>query len=585
MRQRIHADRGGWQAARLALGLLLGIWTLPAGAEAGADAGVAAALAPRPGAHAVASAHPLATAAGLDVLARGGNAFDAAVAVSAAIAVVEPTGSGIGGGGFWLLHRQSDGFETFVDGRETAPLAATATMYQDAAGRALDKLSRDGALAAAIPGEPAALEHLSRTYGRLPLAVALAPAIRYARDGFDCDAKLAEAFREHWSRLSPAAQATFAVAGRAPVAGERLRQPELARTLERLAAGGAAGFYTGETARDLLAGVRAGGGIWTQEDLSRYEVVERKPVELRFRDYRLVTAPPPSAGGVTLGEVLQQLEVTAWTPAGVAGKHGLIEAMRRAYRDRAAYLGDPDFVTVPTAGLLSRLHARELAASFSPTRATPSASLPPVAPYREGEHTTHLSILDADGNRVAATLSINLPFGSGYMPAGTGVFLNDEMDDFAASETASNAYGLIGSKANLIAPGKRPLSSMTPTFVEGPRGLLVLGTPGGSRIITMVLLGLLDWIHGGSVQQVVALPRFHHQYLPDVVEYEPGALGADEQQALQALGHTLKPLGRTYGNLQAVSWDPRSGAVEAASDPRAVGQAQVVVPAAVKPVR
>jgi gamma-glutamyltranspeptidase/glutathione hydrolase len=539
-------------------------------------AALTAHAADRPGANAVASAHPLATEAGLEVLAAGGNAFDAAVAVSAAIAVVEPTGSGIGGGGFWLLHRAADDFETFVDGRETAPGAASSTMYLGPDGKAVAERSRDGALSAGIPGEPAALDYIARTYGRLPLSRSLAPAIRFAREGFACDAKLAEAFAQHWKRLSPAAQATFAVAGGPPSTGALLRQPELAVTLERLAAQGRAGFYAGETAAQLVDGSRADGGIWTIEDLERYEVVERKPVELHFHDYRIVTAPPPSAGGITLAEVLNQLEVLGWNGQGVAGKHLLIEGMRRAYRDRAAYLGDPDFVAIPTTRLLSRSYARELASTVSPDKATPSSALPPAPPYPEGTHTTHLSILDADGNRVAATLSINLPFGSGYMPPGTGVFLNDEMDDFAASVTASNAYGLIGSKANLVAPNKRPLSSMTPTFVEGPRGLLVLGTPGGSRIITMVLLGLLDWIGGGSVEHLVALPRMHHQYLPDVVEFEPEAFSAADQAALTAMGHTLKPVTRAYGNMQAVSWNPKTGSVEAASDPRAVGQARVV---------
>jgi gamma-glutamyltranspeptidase/glutathione hydrolase len=538
--------------------------------------GAHAADAKKPGAYAVASAHPLATAAGLEVLAAGGNAFDAAVAVSAAIAVVEPTGSGIGGGGFWLLHRDSDDFQTFVDGRETAPAKARADMYLDASGKAVDVLSRDGALASAIPGEPAALAHIAQRYGKLPLARSLAPAIRYARDGYACDAKLAEAFKRNWQRLSPAAVATFAVAGGPPPAGALIRQAELANTIERIALQGRDGFYKGDLARLMISGVQQNGGIWSEDDLARYEVIEREPVVLRFRDYRVITSPPPSAGGITLGEVLNQLELLGWKGSGAQSTQLLVESMRRAYRDRAAYLGDPDFVPMPLSHLLSRSYARELVASVSPGKATPSSALPPAPAYPEGSNTTHLSIIDADGNRVAATLSINLEFGSGYMPPGTGVFLNDEMDDFAASVTASNAYGLIGSKANQIAPNKRPLSSMTPTFVEGPRGLLVLGTPGGSRIITMVLLGLLDWMQGGSAAHLVALPRFHHQYLPDVIEHEDDAFSADEQKALQAMGYTLKPVGRRYGNLQAVSWDPKTGKVEAASDPRGVGEGKVV---------
>ncbi len=549
-----------------------GGWLLAISVAQAADGATAA----KPKAYAVASAHPLATQAGLEVLAAGGNAFDAAVAVSAAIAVVEPTGSGLGGGGFWLLHRQSDGFETMVDGREKAPGKSSPEMYLDASGKAVDKRSRDGALSAGIPGEPAALDHIARQYGKLPLSRSLEPAIRYARDGFACDDKLAAAFARSWKRLSPAAKATFAVAGQPPGSGALLKQPDLARTLERMAAKGRAGFYEGETARLLLAGSTQDGGIWTQADLDGYEVVERKPVTFFYRDYRIVTASPPSAAGPTLGEVLHQLELLGYDGKGVAAKHQLIEAMRRGYRDRAAYLGDPDFVQIPMTQLLSRSYAESLVAGIDRNKATPSTALPPAPPYWEGNNTTHLSILDADGNRVAATLSINLSFGSAYMAPGTGVFFNDEMDDFAASVTASNAYGLIGSKANLVAPGKRPLSSMSPTFVEGPRGLLIVGSPGGSRIVTMVLLGLLDWIGGADAKQVVTSPRLHHQYLPDIVEYEPGAVSPQELTQLQAMGHVLKPVEAMYGNLQAVTWDPKTGKIEAAADPRGVGEGKVV---------
>lgn len=530
----------------------------------------------RPGANAIASAHPAATDAGLEVLAAGGNAFDAAVAVSAALAVVEPTGSGLGGGGFWLLHRASDGMDTFVDGREKAPLAATRTMYQDAQGNAVAARSRDGALAAAIPGEPAALVHIAQGYGRLPLAGSLAPAIRLAREGFACDDKLARTFEQNWSRLSADARRTFAVQDGPPPVGAILRQPELARTLQRLADQGAPGFYEGETARLLLDASHKGGGIWSAEDLARYRVVEREPMRFFFRDVRIVTAPPPSAGGVTLAEMLQQLEVLNWTPDGAESKHLAIEAMRRAYRDRAAYLGDPDFVRIPLTRLTSRSYAESLAATISRTRATPSKELPPAPAVQDGMHTTHLSVLDADGNRVAATLSINLSFGSGYMAPGTGVFLNDEMDDFAASTTAQNAYGLIGSEANAVAGGKRPLSSMTPTFAEGPKGLLIIGTPGGSRIITMVLLGLLDWVEGADAGAIVALPRYHHQFLPDRVEYEPAALDAAEQTALAGMGHVLRPVADGYGNMQVVTWSPQTGEVRAAADPRGVGEGKVV---------
>jgi gamma-glutamyltranspeptidase/glutathione hydrolase len=327
-----------------------------------------------------------------------------------------------------------------------------------------------------------------------------------------------------------------------------------------------------------VTAARAAGGIWTEEDLRRYTAVERKPLVTWFRDARIVTAPPPSAGGVTLAELFNQLELLGWrSDAGVDSKHLVIESLRRAYRDRAAYLGDPDFVNIPLFRMMSRSHARDLVSSIDPKHATPSATLPPAALVPEGNHTTHFSIVDAQGNRVAATLTINLPFGSGFMAPGTGVLLNDEMDDFAASATASNAYGLIGSQTNLVAPGKRPLSSMTPTFVEGPRGLLVIGTPGGSRIITMVALGILGWLDGMDASQVVALPRYHHQYLPDVVQFEPGAFTADEQAALTARGHTLQALTHSYGLMNVVTWNPKTQTLQAASDPRASGQGTVVL--------
>lgn len=539
--------------------------------------GVVARAGDRPPGHAIASAHPLATRAGLDILAAGGNAFDAAVAVTAAIAVVEPTGSGIGGGGFWLLHRAADGFEVMVDGREVAPLAATPTMYQDEAGQAIDRASRDGALAAAIPGEPAALVHLARKYGRLPLAKSLAPAIRLARDGFPADDKLVRAIEQSQARFSPAARAIFLPRGRVPKVGQVIRQRDLAAVIQRIADHGFRGFYAGETAKRLLAGVQAAGGIWTADDLFRYAIVEREPLVSHFRDYRLVTAAPPSAGGLAIIETLQQLEALGWTEGSDGrARHQTIEALRRAYRDRAAWLGDPDFVRIPMAMLSSRSYALALAASIEADRATPSASLPPApAGAPGGTQTTHFSILDADGNRVAATLSINLGFGSGYVAPGTGVLLNDEMDDFAASTTASNAYGLIGSQANLVAPRKRPLSTMTPTFVDGPNGVLVLGTPGGSRIATMVLIGLLRFVDGADAAAIVGAPRFHHQYLPDVVQYEPGAFSDAEVERLTAMGHRLQRLDNPYGNLQAVLWRPATDQLEAAADPRGVGSGEV----------
>ncbi len=537
----------------------------------------AAAGGPRPRAAAVASAHPLATEAGMEILAAGGNAFDAAVAVSAALAVVEPYSSGLGGGGFWLLQRVDGGRAVMIDGRERAPLAAHRDMYLDEAGAVVPGLSMNGPLAAGIPGEPAALAHIAKAYGRLPLARSLAPAIRLAREGFEVDGhyRRLAAFRREVLRRYPAS-AVFLDRGEVPEPGHRIRQPELARTLKALAERGHAGFYAGEVARRLVEGVRAAGGIWTLEDLARYRVVERTPVQGEYRGIRVTAAAPPSSGGVVLIEMLNILARYDLEALDEAGRvHLLVEAMRRAYRDRAVWLGDPDFVAMPLERLLHPYYAAGLAASIRPDRATPSAALPAAAPGDEGPHTTHFSILDQEGNRVAATLSINYPFGSGFVAPGTGVLLNDEMDDFSAKPGVPNAYGLVGSQANAIAPGKRMLSSMTPTFLETKDRLAILGTPGGSRIITMVLLGVLDFAAGHGPGSWVGLPRFHHQYLPDAIQFEPGALSREVQQRLDAMGHRLKPLERPYGNMQAVLWHRGSGRVAAASDPRGVGAAQV----------
>lgn len=524
-----------------------------------------------PPAGACATAHPLATAACLETLESGGNAFDAAVAASATLTVVEPFGSGIGGGGFFLLHRARDGADLFLDGREVAPLAATATMYRDDTGKAIAKKSLTGMLAAAIPQQPALLDHTARRYGTRPLAVLLAPAVRAAREGFVVDARLAGEIARNLPRMDASMRAVFAPAGRATAAGERLVQADLAATLERFGRKGADEFRRGETARLLVAGVRAGGGIWSAADLEGTRAVERRPLVGWYRGHRVVTAPPPSAGGAAILQSLAMIEARGYRGLDDLGsKHLVIEALRRAYRDRNAHFGDPDFVRVPLATLLSTRYLRALAAGIRDT-ATPSSELPAKDAGREGGQTTHFSVLDAAGNRVAGTQSLNLFFGAAAMPAGTGVVLNDEMDDFSAAPDASNAYGLMGSEANAIAPGKRPLSTMSPTFVEGPRGVLVIGTPGGSRIASMVLLGVLRFTEGGTAAEIAATPRFHHQWLPDVLQFEPGALSAEEQAALVARGHVLKPLDERYGNLQAVIWRPADDAVEAAADPRWVG--------------
>lgn len=536
------------------------------------------AQAAQPPAAAVASAHPLATAAGHEILAAGGNAFDAAVAIGAALAVVEPYSSGLGGGGFWLLHRAKDGHQAMVDGRERAPLAARRDMYLDENGGVIPSLSMDGALAAAISGTPAALAHIAARYGRLSLARSLAPAIRLAREGFEVSEHYRRMafFRLDALRASPAAARTFLKDGAVPPLGHRLRQPALAAALERMARHGHAGFYSGPTATTLLAGVRQAGGIWSEEDLRDYAVTERQPLRGSYRGLTITTAAPPSSGGIALLQMLNILAGYDWDTLAESDRtHLAVEAMRRAYRDRAEFLGDPDFVTVPADRLIDPAYAAELRATINLQQATPSHTLSGVAAAPGGYHTTHYSILDREGNRVAATLSINYPFGAAFMPEGSGVLLNDEMDDFSAKPGVPNAYGLVGAEANAIAPGKRPLSSMTPTFVEGPGGVAILGTPGGSRIITMVLLGVLEFATGKEPAAWVARPRYHHQYLPDTLQFEAGALSAEVQDELTLRGHTLQQAQQPWGNMQAVWWDQAKGRVLAASDPRGEGTAEV----------
>jgi len=521
---------------------------------------------------AIASAHPAATAAGHEILARGGNVYDAAVAVTAALAVVEPYSSGLGGGGFYLLHRAHDGFETMVDARERAPLAANAKMYLDAEGRPRSRESLDGPLAAGIPGVPAALVHLASRYGSLNLKDSLAPAIRLARKGFLVTARYRRfTERRHAALAAAGNDSPFLHDGFVPDVGDRIRQPDLARTLDALATQGHDGFYGGTVAQALVRGVRAAGGIWTLDDLADYHVKERTPVRGRYRDTNVTSAALPSSGGVVLLEALGigGDTVQGWSDH-VDPAHRLIEAMRLSYYDRARYLGDPDFVRVNVSALLAATYLDSLRRLIGP-RALASTRLPKIAPTPERDDTTHFSIIDRDGNRVAATLSINGPFGSGFVPPGTGVLLNNEMDDFAIAPGAENYYGLVGSAANAIAPGKRPLSSMSPTFLETPREIVVFGTPGGSRIITMVLLATLDVAGGeGGAADWVRRRRLHHQYLPDVVQYEAGAMSKRVLTGLQERGHTLREVA-PYGNMQIVVYDKAAKRLDGASDPRGDG--------------
>ncbi len=520
---------------------------------------------------AIASAHPLATAAGEAMLARGGNAFDAAVAVAAALAVVEPYSSGLGGGGFFLLHRAADRHQVMIDARETAPVGIESRHFFDVQGEPIKGATTRGGTAAAIPGMPAGMVHLAQRYGSLPLTTTLAPAIRLAREGFKTDGRYARIAKLRTAMLQATAEtARFLDSGRAPTPGFILRQPDLASTLERIADSGAAGFYRGAVAQALVASVNAAGGAWRLEDLAAYQIVERVPVRFNFRGASITAAALPSAGGIALAQALGMLE--HFPPGDVqqpGAAHLVVEVLRRAFRDRVR-LGDPDLVPVPVAELLKKDKINQYVKSIHQDRATP---LPPLS-ADEGRigsvNTTHFSIIDTAGNRVAATLTINLLFGAGIVGTGTGVLLNNEMDDFTLRADVANSFRLRGGEANSIAPGKRPLSSMTPTFVEDSKGVLVLGAPGGSRIISQVLLATLEYLRNPQVdlERLVGMPRYHHQNWPDQLEIEPAGFSAEWRGALEAKGHRLRVSKRQWGNMQAVFQPRGSGAAQAANDPR-----------------
>lgn len=549
---------------------LLGVYLL-------ALVSIGASAAPQYGA--IATAHPLATQAGFDVLAAGGNAFDAAVAISAVLGVVEPSSSGFGGGGFWLLHDQASDTQVMIDGREKAPAAAHRDMYLDDQGEFQRLHSLNGPLAAGIPGLPAALVTITQDYGKRSLADNLAAAERIAREGFVVDQHYVKMAKIRLEALtaSAAASAIFLDNGKAPTGGFTLRQADLGKTIQAMREQGHDGFYGGAVASKMVDGIAAAGGLWSLQDLQDYTVIKREPIRGSYHGLNIITAAPPSSGGValvTILNILEQFDLHQQPP--LTRKHLIIEAMRRGYRDRAQYLGDPDFVDIPYALLQSKEYAAGLRAGIRTDRASSSDQLAGRTPDWEGTDTTHFSVIDQQGNRVAGTLSINIPFGSAFVPPGTGVLLNDEMDDFSAKEGVPNTYGLVGAQANAIQPGKRPLSSMTPTFVERGDQVAVLGTPGGSRIITMVLLGLLEFAEGADDPAVwTASKRFHHQYLPDEVQYEKGGLDEPTRAGLEKLGHTLKELSRNYGNMQAIFSDPANGIMKAAADPRREGLAQV----------
>lgn len=493
---------------------------------------------------------PLATDVGTEILRAGGNAIDAAVAVAFALAVVYPEAGNIGGGGFIVAH-MADGTDAALDFREMAPLAATRDMYLDEAGNPTS-LSVTGHLAAGVPGAVMGLWQAHQRFGTRPWPELLAPAIHLARDGFIADARFQEVIADEAERLArfEASAALFLPGGQPVRAGTTWRNPDLAAVLERIAERGPDGFYRGETADLIVAEMRRGNGIISHEDLASYEAKWRDPVVFDYRGQRVISMPPPSSGGLTLALIANILEGYEGDEAGwhqPEHLHRTAEAMRRAFADRNAVLGDPDFADVPAARFTSEAYADSLRATIDPARATPSESIRPATAEvesSESDHTTHFSIVDATGNAVALTTTINNLYGAAVTVTGAGFLLNDEMDDFTAKVGAPNMFGLVQGAANAIEPRKRMLSAMTPTIVLDRTGapLLVTGARGGPRIITAVLQVMSNVIdHGMPLERAVHAPRIHHQHLPDVLYFEEGGLLPADSAALEAMGHSVRP--------------------------------------------
>jgi gamma-glutamyltranspeptidase / glutathione hydrolase len=539
----------------------------------------------------VATLYPQASEAGLQMLDRGGNAVDAAVATAFAAAVVGPYHNGLAGGGFALLSLQ--GKDTLaLDFREVAPAAASRDMFlRD--GKPVPGLSTDGGLSVAVPNAVNGYLALLERAGSLPRSVVLAPAIRLAREGLVVTPKYRQMAtgRLECLRRDPEASRIFlrpASDGRpdVPALGTRLRQPELARTLERIAASGVAAVRTGPIARSIARTVRGAGGILTEEDLARVKPRWRTPLWGSYRGHRIATFPPPSGGGVILLEtlgVLERLRPQAFERRAPADLHLYVEALRRAYADRARFISDPDQTEVPTQRLVSTEHFAELAASIDPGRATPSSALQlagaaEAPPPSQIKHTVHLSVLDRAGNAVALTSTVNYGFGSCLVARGTGLLLNDQMDDFSTQPGVPNVYGLVYGESNAVAPGKIPVSSMAPTLVfqkdRPARVLLVVGGSGGAFIPTGVLQVVINVLDGRmNLPVAVAAGRVHHQWLPDVVTVNPDALDPPTRAALEAMGHTFKVSNSNLGDVEAVLEDPETGLRSAASDPRGEGMA------------
>ncbi|MGD0293973.1 MAG: gamma-glutamyltransferase [Terracidiphilus sp.] len=529
----------------------------------------------------VVSVHHLASDAGLEMLRAGGNAVDASVATGFALAVVHPAAGNLGGGGFLLL-RAHDGKTTFIDFREKAPLQATETMYQDASGNVIPNSSLLGYRSIATPGSVAGLVYAERKYGKLGLRRVIAPAIRLAAQGFLLTAEEAHELSDPDLTLFPDSRRIFQRDGQLYKEGETFRQPELARTLQRIAAD-PDNFYHGKMAHELVADLHKGGALLTLEDLAAYTVVERAPIAGSFHNFTILSAPPPSSGGIVLLSTLNILEGDDLAKLGdrsPASMHLIVEAFRRAYMDRAEYLGDPDYNAIPAAELTAKPYAAAWRASIDPHVATPSAMLRrpegflPPAPKtagrrNESQDTTHYSVVDSEGNAVAVTTTLNDSFGSHVTAGSLGFLLNDEMDDFTVKLGTPNLYGLIQGPANSIAPGKRPLSAMTPTIVlENGKLRYVLGSPGGARIISTVANIFLFASQGGlNIQQAVDAPRFHHQYLPDKLYLEPGFPPAT-LAALRSMGYDISISHGHWSNGECIAVNPRTGELEAGQDHR-----------------
>lgn len=530
----------------------------------------------------VSAQEQIAAEVGRDILAQGGNAVDAGVAVAFALAVTLPRAGNIGGGGFMLVHDAKTGQTHAIDYREMAPAGASRDMFLDAEGNADSELSRFSGAASGVPGTVAGMKLVLDQYGSMPWADVIAPSIRLAEEGITVTPDLAdslEAMKERLTKYPSAAKIFYKEGGELYRPGDTLVQADLAKTLKTIAAEGPDGFYKGPVAEAIAKSVTEAGGKMTAEDMAAYKAVSREPVRGTYRGYEVVSMPPPSSGGVHLIQILNTLE---GYPIGALGQnssetlHLMAEAMKLAYADRSEYLGDPDFVDVPVEALMSKEYAADMRDKISATFATPSEQIKPadLAPY-ESDQTTHYSIIDKDGNAISNTYTINFSYGSGLVAEGTGVLMNNEMDDFSAKPGVPNAYGLVGGDANAVQAGKRPLSSMTPTIVNKDGQVwLVTGSPGGARIITTVLQVVMNMIdHDMNVAEASAAPRIHHQWLPDQLRIEEG-ISVDTQRALQAKGHVLS-LEEVMGSTQSVMRDPETGFLLGASDPRRAGAATV----------